>query len=104
LNSYQDIWPFHHKSAATLRMMKDNFNLHGETIHRTPLLNVMFSDFDNLHKQLPIRQKNGNIKGKKQEVFNIVQVISEDEAKKVFHVLLSTKQKLKSNETDPSYE
>jgi hypothetical protein len=64
----------------------------------------VFSHFDNLHKQLCIKQKNGNIKGKKQEVFKIEQVVSEDKAKKVFDVLISTKQKLKSNKTDTSYE
>jgi hypothetical protein len=55
----------------------------------TPLFDQMFSDFDNLHKQLCTKQKNDDTKGKKQRIFDIEQVVSEDEAKKVFEVLLS---------------
>jgi hypothetical protein len=44
----------------------------------------MFSDYDNLHKQLRTKQKNGNFQGKKQTMFNFKQVVSEEEAKEVF--------------------
>jgi hypothetical protein len=96
---YQDIWPFHHKAPATLRKMKAIRKLQGETIPMTPLFDEMFSDFDDLHKQLHTKQKKDNFQGKKQEFVNLKQVVSEEEAKKVFDVLLSTKQKIKSDES-----
>jgi hypothetical protein len=61
----------------------------------TPLFDEMFSDFDNLHKQLRTKQKNDDFQGKKQAIDNLKQVVPEEEAKKVFDVLLSTKQKIK---------
>jgi hypothetical protein len=82
----------------------ENFNLHGETIRKTHLLDKVLSDFDNFHKQLHTKQKNDDTKGKMQKVFEIEGVVSEDEAKKVFDVLLSTKQKPKSDEPNTSYE
>jgi hypothetical protein len=73
-------------------------------IRKTPLLNEVFNDFDYLYKQLRTKQENDDIKGKKQKVFDIVHVYSEDEAEKLFNVLLSAKQKLKSKELNISYE
>jgi hypothetical protein len=99
LKIYQDIWPFQYKAPEALRKMKMFSYLQGETILMTPLFDEMFSDFDDHHKQLRIKQKNDNFQGKKQTMFNFKQVISEEEAKEVFDILLSTKQKMKSNET-----
>jgi hypothetical protein len=104
LKIYLDIWPFHHKPPAALKIMKESCSLHDETICKTRLLEKVFSDFDNIHKQLYIKQKNDEVKGKKQKVFHIVQILSVNEAKKVFDVLLSTKHKLKSDEPTTLYE
>jgi hypothetical protein len=79
--------------------MKVFSNLPGETIPMTPLFEEMFGDFDNHHKQLYTKQKNDDFQGKKQTMFNFKQVVSEKEAKEVFDILLSTKQKTKSTES-----
>jgi hypothetical protein len=71
LDIYQNIWPFHHKTSATLRIMKENFNLPSDTIHTTSLLDEVFSDFDNLHKQLCTKQKNDDTKGKMQKCLTL---------------------------------
>jgi hypothetical protein len=84
LQIYQDIWPFHHKAPAALRRMKVFSKLQGEKIPMTPLFDEMFSDFDNLHKQLLTKQKNDDFQGKKQAIVNLKQVVSEEESEKSF--------------------
>jgi hypothetical protein len=51
-------------------------------ISKTPLLDEVLSDFDSLHWQLDIKQKNDEVKRKKQKNFNIEQFVYEKEAKK----------------------
>jgi hypothetical protein len=74
LKVYQNIRLFNYIAPATLRIIKDNYSLHDETIRKTPLLDEMFNDFDYLYKRLRTKQENDDIKGKKQKVFDIVQV------------------------------
>jgi hypothetical protein len=74
LKIYQNIRPFNYMAFATLRIIKENYNLPDETIRKTPLLDEVFNDFDYLYKQLCIKQENDDIKGKKQKVFDIVYV------------------------------
>jgi hypothetical protein len=47
--------------------MKENCILYHDTISTIPLLDKMFNDFDNLHKQLLTKQKNDDTKGKMQK-------------------------------------
>jgi hypothetical protein len=66
-------------------------------------LDEVFNGFDSLYKQLFVKQKNGEFREKKRILLNIEQVVSEEEMKKVFNVLLSIKQKPILNETSVAY-
>jgi hypothetical protein len=68
---YQDICPFHHKTPSALRIMKENFHLHDKKMPKTSLLEEVYSDFDNFHKQLYNKQKNDNTKVMMQKIFDI---------------------------------